>query len=210
MSVTHVLNCVRVVYNLHLKMFVRKSQKTISLWNDRYTGKINNVNISVFLINMSLRHSSRPLPRAQRAKHSIRDIAKISANLEIVLAFLTCLTESNIYESSQEAIECLEDFQGEIDKSVRRLQFGAQKLTDLTDPEDILEKISKSPTQRLCCNIMQAALDAMATADSMYHLQKDQDDLIAGLWAVIFLLAANVAGKLCDLTIPNVPKKEQK
>ncbi len=129
-------------------------------------------------------------------------------NLEIVLAFLTCLTESNGYESSQEAIDYLEDFQGEIAKSVRRLQSGTQKLTDLTDPEDILEKISKSPTQKLCCNIMQAALDAMATADSMYHSQKDQDDLIAGLWAVIFLLAANVAGKLCDLTIPNVHKKE--
>ena len=193
-----------MVYNLHLKMFERKVNEFMIV--DRCTRKINDINNSLFLINMSLRHSSRPLPRAQRAKHSIRDIARISANLEIVLAFLTCLTESNRYESSQEAIDYLEDFQAEISKSARRLQSGAQKLTDA---EDILEKISKSPTQKLCCNIMQAALDAMATADSMYHLQKDEDDLISGLWAVIFLLAANVAGKLCDLTIPNVPKKEQ-
>ena len=151
---------------------------------------------------MSLRHSSRSLPRAQRVKQSIRDIARISANLEIVLAFLGCLRETDgDGEAYQEGIEHLEDCQTDIAKSIRRLQSGSQKMTD---PEDILDKISKSPTQKLCCNIMQAALDAMATADSIYHSQKDKDDLISGIWAVIFLLAANVAGKLCDLTISNV------
>jgi hypothetical protein len=164
------------------------------------------------LINMSVRHSNRPLPRAQRVKHSIRDISRISANLEIVLEFLTCLIETKKYqqfqESCQEAIEYLEDFQSEIAKSARRLQLAAQKMTN---PEDILEKISKSPTQKLCCNIMQASLDAMATADSMYNMFNvnlhNQDDLMAGLWAVTFLLAANVAGKLCDLNV-NIRYKE--
>ena len=154
---------------------------------------------------MSVRHSNRSLPRSQRVKQSIRDIARIAANLEIVLAFLTCVTESTMYDSSLEAIEYLEDFQAEIAKSARRLHSSAQKMTD---PEDILEKIAKSPTQKLCCNIMQASLDAMATADSMYHLEKDKDELISGIWAVIFLLAANVSGKLCDLTMPKVAKKD--
>lgn len=152
---------------------------------------------------MSLRHSSRSLPRAQRVKHSIRDIVRIAANLEIVLDFLTCVTQSTGYESTQEAIECLEDFQSEIAKNARRLQSSAQKMTDTGD---ILDKISKSPIQKLCCNIMQAALDAMATADSMYQVEKDHNELYAGIWAVIFLLAANVAGKLCDLTV--VPKEQ--
>jgi hypothetical protein len=74
----------------------------------------------------------------------------------------------------------------------------------------MLEKISKSPTQKLCCNIMQASLDAMATADNMYQLEKDKDDLISGIWSVVFLLAANVSGKLCNLTIPTVTKPELK
>ena len=136
-------------------------------------------------------------------KHSIRDIERISANLDIVLEFLTCYTQSTGNESAHEAIEYLEDFQSEMAKSARRLQSAAQKMTD---PEDILEKISKSPTQKLCCNIMQAALDAMATADSMYQLAKDHNELLSGIWAVIFLLAANVVGKLCDLTVS--PKQQ--
>lgn len=147
---------------------------------------------------MSVRHSNRPLAKSQRVKQSIRDITRIAANLEVVLSFLTCVTEYTMYDSSDEAIECMEDFQAEIAKNARRLQSSALKLTN---PEDILEKMAKSPTQKLCCNIMQASLDAMATADSMFQLEKDKDELISGIWAFIFLLSANVSGKVYDLTM---------
>lgn len=147
---------------------------------------------------MLLRHSNRDLPKAQRVKRSIRDIESISGDLEVVCEFLACYTDIIGNESAQEAIESLEDFRVDIIAGMRRLRAASQKTTE---PGDILEKIYRSPNQKLCCSIMQAALDAMATADSMYQLEKDRCELLSGIWAIIFLLSANVAGKLCDLTV---------
>ncbi len=154
---------------------------------------------------MSTRHSDRASPKIQRLRNIICELSTISLQVNILLIFLREILEDvDIYE---EALESIESFQCEISWSSRKLSSTMKKCNN---PDDIFKNMSKGSIQKLTFDVMQCCLDAMATSDSMYQSfrQNDgpnaanassHDELIGGIWGIMFLFAGNVAGKLCQI-----------
>lgn len=167
---------------------------------------------------MSVRKSNRTTTRAQGLRHTILELISISSHVSVLIVFLQEITPN--VEEYDEAIDTILNFQYEISKSSRKLTLASK----ISCPNELLDKLSGTSMKIIISRILQSSMDAMATADSMYHTFRNKEpiidannavvnnfgtvahinsrnQLISGLWGTIFLFASNAAEKLYEIDV---------